>query len=103
LIGGATRGTIQLVDAYCTGQGGQTSIYAIILNKGTSTITTLTWVVDGTTVTADNPSTVAQNDCSNTISPDGSLSCNVTGTAGVINEILVTGPANAVGGSIMCR
>jgi len=92
LISGATRGTIQLLDAYCTG----TTITIIIQNKGTSTIANPTWIVDGSTQTDPGG-------CDDSIAPDGSATCTFTGTANAINEIRVVGPANAVGGSVMCR
>ncbi len=103
LLTGRTATNIQLSDAYCT--TGPLTLYMIVKNLGTSTISSnLTFVLKGTTVTSsiscDMPMSANSYvlTAGNTTMCRGSPSNLATGS----NELRIIGPSNAVGGPVPC-
>ena len=90
LIISTTATNIQLSDAYCN----TTAIIYLIRNIGTSDITSLTFYMDGASVTAScNPVLP--------IGPSNSTSCVHAASKG-IHQIRVVGPSNAAPGTVDC-
>ena len=94
LIGGMTRGTISLVDAYCV--DASDDIIVIVKNEGTAEINGLDWVINGQTAT------LGDDTCDDAIAVGSTATCNITNAVAGMNEIRAIG-ANPVGGSIQCR
>jgi hypothetical protein len=94
LITSRTTQNIQLVDAFC--RASDKHIIALVKNIGTTSISTLSFVVRGSTGAATyNPGLP--------LAAGATTSCDITpvGTTGP-NELRIIGPANAVGGTVNC-
>jgi hypothetical protein len=90
LISGTTATNIQLADAYCN----TTHIIYLIRNIGTASVSSITFYVDGASVTAPcNPPLP--------MAAGNSTTCLHSATSG-IHQIRVVGPSNAAPGTIEC-